>query len=66
MKVIVDKRVVDKRLMAPEEPPAGEIVFIRASAVQGAEVLKIGTDARGQVVSDDARAQGGYRARRAW
>ena len=32
----------------------------------GAEVLTIGTDALVQVVSDDARAQGRYRARRAW
>ena len=32
----------------------------------GAEVLTIGTDAWVQVVNDDARAQGGYRARRAW
>ena len=32
----------------------------------GAEVLPIGTDARVQVVNDDARAQGRYRARRAW
>ena len=29
-------------------------------------MLKIGTDVRVQVVNDDARAQGGYRARRAW
>ena len=36
------------------------------SAVQGAEVLTIGTDAWVQVVNDDARAQGGYRAKRAW
>ena len=32
----------------------------------GAEVLTIGTDALVQVVSDDARAQGRYRPRRAW
>ena len=44
----------------------GEIVFIHASVVQGAEVLMVGTDARAQVVSDHARAEGGYRARRAW
>ena len=39
---------------------------MRGQAVQGAEVLTIGTDAWVQVVIDDARAQGVYRARRAW
>ena len=39
--------------------PTGEVVFIHASSVQGAEVLTIGTDAWVQVVNDDARAQGG-------
>ena len=34
--------------------------------MQGAEVLTIGTDAWMQVVNDDARAQGVYRARTAW
>ena len=34
--------------------------------MQGAEVLRIGTDARVEVVNDDARAQGVYRARLAW
>ena len=38
------------------------LVDIHASVVQGAEVLTIGTDAWVQVVNDDARAQGGYRA----
>ena len=38
--------------------PTRQRVFIHASAVQGAEVLKIGTDARVQVMNDDARAQG--------
>ena len=52
--------------MASEKAPKGEIVFIHASAVQGAEVLTIGTDAWVQVVNDDARAQGRYRAKRAW
>ena len=33
---------------------------------RGAEVLTISTDAWVQVVNDDARAQGGYRAKRAW
>ena len=65
VKVIVDKWFVDKGF-GFGKTPTGEIVFIHASAVQGAEVLKIGTDARVQVVNDDARAQGGYRARRAW
>ena len=41
-------------------------MFVHASAVQGAEVLTIGTDAWVQVVNDDARAQEGYPARRAW
>ena len=34
--------------------------------MQGAEVLVVGTDAWTQVVSDRARAEGGYRARKAW
>ena len=34
--------------------------------MQNAEVLTVGTDALVQVVNDDARAQEGYRARRAW
>ena len=58
VKVIVDKWFVDKGF-GFGKTPTGEIVFIHASAVQGAEVLKIGTDARVQVVNDDARAQGG-------
>ena len=56
--VIVDKWFVDKGF-GFGKTPTDEIVFIHASAVQGAEVLKIGTDARVQVVNDDARAQGG-------
>ena len=39
--------------------PTGEVVFIHASAVQGAEVLTVGTDVWEQVVNDDARAQVG-------
>ena len=35
---------------------SGEVLFIHANAVQGAEVLTIGTDAWVQVVNDDARA----------
>ena len=65
VKVLVDKWFVDKGF-GFGRAPTGEIVFIRASAVQGAEVLTIGTDAWVQVVNDDARAQGVYRARRAW
>ena len=65
VKVLVDKWFVDKGY-GFGKAPTGEIVFIHASAVQGAEVLTIGTDAWVQVVNDDARAQGGYRARRAW
>ena len=63
--MIVDKWFVDKGF-GFGKIPSGQIVFIHASAVQGAEVLKIGTDARVQVVNDEARAQGRYRARRAW
>ena len=58
VKVLVDKWFVDKGY-GFGKPPTGEIVFIHASAVQSAEVLTIGTDAWVQVVSDDARAQGG-------
>ena len=65
VKVVVDKWFVDKGY-GFGKAPKGEIVFIHASAVQGAEVLTIGTDAWVQVVNDDARAQGGYRAKRAW
>ena len=65
VKVIVDKWFVD-RGFGFGKTPTGEIVFIHASAVHGADVLKIGTDALVQVVNDDARAQQGYRARRAW
>ena len=61
VKVLVDKWFVDKGY-GFGKAPTGEIVFIYASAVQGAEVLTIGTDAWVQVVNDDARAQGGYRA----
>ena len=65
VRVIVDKWFVD-RGFGFGKVLTGEIVFIHASAVVGAEVLTIGTDAWVQVVNDDARAQGGYRARRAW
>ena len=58
VKVIIDKWFVDKGF-GFGKTPTGQSIFIHASAVQGAEVLKIGTDARVQVVNDDARAQGG-------
>ena len=44
VKVLVDKWFVDKGF-GFGKAPTGEIVFIHASAVQGAEVLTIGTDA---------------------
>ena len=65
VKLLVDKWFVDKGF-GFGKVPSGEVVFIHASVVQGAEVLMIGTEAWVQVVSDDARAQGGFRARRAW
>ena len=65
VKLIVDKWFVDKGF-GFGKAPSGEVVFIHASAVQGAEVLVVGTDAWTQVVSDHARAEGGYRARKAW
>ena len=64
-KLVVDKWFVDKSF-GFGKVHTGQIVFIHRSAVVGAEVLTIGTDALVQVVSDDARAQGRYRARRAW
>ena len=63
--LVVDKWFVDKGF-GFGKVHTGRIVFIHRSAVVGAEVLTIGTDALVQVVSDDARAQGRYRARRAW
>ena len=65
VKLLVDKWFVDKGF-GFGKVPSGEVVFIHASVVQGAEVLMVGTEAWVQVVSDDARAQGGFRARRAW
>ena len=58
VKLLFDKWFVDKGF-GFGRAPTGEVVFIHASAVQGAEVLMIGTEAWVQVVSDDARAQGG-------
>ena len=65
VKLVVDKWFVERGFDFGKVS-TGEIVFIHASAVVGAEVLTIGTDAWVQVVNDDARAQGRYRARRAW
>ena len=65
VKLVVDKWFVDIGFCFGKVP-TGETVFIHASAVVGAEVLTIGTDAWVQVVNDDARAQGEYRARKAW
>ena len=56
--MVVDKWFVDKGY-GFGRGATGEIIFIHASAVQGAEVLTIGTDAWMQVVNDDARAQEG-------
>ena len=64
-KLVVDKWFVDKGF-GFGKVLTGEVVFIHASVVQGAEVLTIGTDAWVQVMHDDARAQGGYRACKAW
>ena len=58
VKLVVDKWFVDKGF-GFGKTPTGETVFIHASAVVGAEVQMIGTDAWVQVVNDDARAQGG-------
>ena len=65
VEVVVDKCFVDKGY-GFGKAPTGEVLFIHAGAVQGAEVLTIGTDAWVQVVNDDARAQGRYRAWRPW
>ena len=65
MRPAVDKWLVD-RGFGFGKTTTGEIVFIHASVVQGAEVLMVGTYAWAQVVSDHARAEGRYRARRVW
>ena len=64
VKLVVDKWFVDKGF-GFGKVPSGEIVFIHASVVHGGEVLMNGTDAWVQVVNDEARAEGGYRARNA-
>ena len=58
VKLLVDKWFVDK-WFGFGKASSGEVVFIHASAVQGAEVLMIGTEAWVQVVSNNARAQRG-------
>ena len=60
VKLVVDKWFVD-RGFGFGKALTGEIVFIHASVV-----LMVGTDAWAQVVSDHARAEGVYRAQRAW
>ena len=65
VKLVIDKWVVDKGF-GFGKVPTGETVFIHASVVHGGEVLMVGTDAWVQVVNDEARAEGGYRARNAW
>ena len=57
VKLVVDKWFVDKGF------GFGSRLHPRH---RGAEVLTIGTDAWVQVMHDDARAQGVYRARKAW
>ena len=65
VKLVVDKWFVDQRF-GFGKASMGEIVFIHASVVQGAEVLMVCTDAWAQIVSDHAHAEGRYRAPRAW
>ena len=55
---LVDKWFVDRGFVFGRTT-TGEIVFIHASVVQGAEVLMVGANAWAQVVSDHARAEGG-------
>ena len=56
VKLVVDKWFVDKGF-GFGRVPTGEVIFIHASVVRGAEVPTIGTDAWVQVVHDDARAR---------
>ena len=65
VKLVVDKLFVDKGF-GFGRVPTGEVIFIHASVVRNAEVLMIGADAWVQVVRDDARAKGRYRACKAW
>ena len=65
VKLVVDKWFANKSF-GFGRVPTGEIVFVHASVVRGAEVLTIGTDAWAQDVHDDVRAQGRYRGCKAW
>ena len=65
VKLVVDKWFVDKGF-GFGKVLSGKIAFIHASVVYGGEVLMIGTNAWPQVVNDEARAEGGPRARNAW
>ena len=65
MKLTVDKWFVDKGF-GFGKVQIGEVVFIYASVVQGAEVLVVGTDAWIQVLSDHARGRERHRGRKAW
>ena len=65
VKLVIDKWFVDKSF-GFGKVTTGETVFIHASVVHGGEVLIVGTDAWVQVVNDEARVEGGYRARNAW
>ena len=59
----VDKWFVDKGF-GFGKVQIGEVVFIYASVVQGAEVLVVGTDARMQVLGDHAQVERGTEAER--
>ena len=63
VKLTVDKWFVDKGF-GFGKVQTGEVVFIHASVVHGAEVLAVGADARTQVVSDHAGAEGGIELER--
>ena len=63
VKLTVDKWFVDKDF-GFGKVQIGEVVFIYASVVQGAEVLVVGTDAWMQVLSDHARVERGTEAER--
>ena len=63
VKLTVDKWFVDKGF-GFGKVQTGEVVFIHASVVHGAEVLAVGADARTQVVSDHAPAEGGIELER--
>ena len=57
VKLVVDQCFVDKGI-GFGKAPTGEIVFIDASLVWGAEVFMVVIDACAQLVSDNARAEG--------